>query len=61
MSGFTCLVEVARHKLTRPGTPAIFEAHFPPAPSTPICAKPPANPTSGRTTIAERSGGCLLV
>lgn len=26
-------VEVARHKLTRPGTPAIIETHFPPAPA----------------------------
>jgi hypothetical protein len=24
-------VEAGRHKLTRPGTPAIIEAHFPPA------------------------------
>jgi hypothetical protein len=26
-------VEVARHKLTRPGTPAIIDTHFPPAPA----------------------------
>lgn len=26
-------VEVARHQLTRPGTPAIIDAHFPPAPA----------------------------
>jgi hypothetical protein len=26
-------VEVARHKLTRPGTPAIIDDHFPPAPA----------------------------
>jgi hypothetical protein len=25
-------IEVARHKLTRPGTPAIIDDHFPPAP-----------------------------
>jgi hypothetical protein len=31
--GATGPVEVARHKLTRPGTPAIIDAHFPPAPA----------------------------
>lgn len=31
--GDTGPVEVARHKLTRPGTPAIIDTHFPPAPA----------------------------
>lgn len=29
-------VEVARHKLTRPGTPAIIDTHFPQAPAGPL-------------------------
>ncbi|MCG2622701.1 IS21 family transposase [Arthrobacter sp. I2-34] len=52
-------VEVARHRVARPGVPAVIDAHFPPAPSGPLERKVRAVNPAEAEFLAIGSGAAL--